>query len=231
MQFSIHPIDILGLVKAHKQTTDGTAYTTGYTLSRALIEETYPSGRVVKNTLDGDGMLQQVQSRKASDTFRNYANAFTYTAAGAVAAMRLGNGKWESTQFNSRLQPTQIGLGASAASQNLLKLNYDYGTTDNNGNVKSQTITVPTVGQNPGFTAVQNYSYDSLNRLKSAVENISATQTWRQTFTFDRYGNRNFDTANTTTIPPGCPTAVCNPAVDPATNKLVGYQFDSGTIG
>jgi hypothetical protein len=102
-----------------------------------------------------------------------YASTFTSTDAGAVTSMRLGNGLWESTQFNSRLQPVQIGLGTSVASQNLLKLNYDYGTNDNNGNVLSQTITVPSVGTNQGFTAVQNYSYDSLNRLKSAVENIT----------------------------------------------------------
>ncbi|MCV4821017.1 hypothetical protein OFM15_33575, partial [Escherichia coli] len=68
--------------------------------------------------------------------------------------MQFRNGRWETTQFNSRLQPVQIGLGTSVASQNLLKLNYDYGTTQNNGNVLSQTITVPTVGANNGFTAV-----------------------------------------------------------------------------
>ncbi|WP_212577890.1 hypothetical protein, partial [Vibrio parahaemolyticus] len=126
-----------------------------------------------------------------------YAKHFTYAASGAVTSMRLGNGLWESTQFNSRLQPVQIGLGTSVASQNLLKLNYDYGTTANNGNVLSQTITVPTVGANNGFTAVQSYSYDSLNRLKSAVENVtphggSASQSWKHTFTFDRHGNRRF---------------------------------------
>jgi len=115
-----------------------------------------------------------VQSKKTANSgFFNYAKHFTYTASGAVTSMRLGNGLWESTQFNARLQPVQIGLGTSVASQNLLKLNYDYGTNDNNGNVLSQTITVPAVGQIPGFTAVQNYSYDSLNRLKSAVENIT----------------------------------------------------------
>lgn len=231
--------DILGRVTRSKQTTDGVEYGGGtdptkwmtyvYNLSGALIEQQYPSGRVVRNTLDTDGSLQQVQSRRANDTFRNYANGFTYTAAGAVTALRLGNGKWETTQFNSRLQPTQIGLGTSATNQGLLKLNYDYGTTDNNGNVKSQTITVPTVGANQGFTAVQAYSYDSLNRLKSATENINGNQTpnWKQTFTFDRYGNRRFDEANTTTIPSGCSTAVCNPQIDPSTNKLIGYVFDT----
>jgi len=226
--------DILGRVTAHRQTTDGTAYTTGYNynLSGALIEETYPSGRVVKNTLDTDGDLQQVQSRKANDTFRNYANAFTYTAAGAVSSVRLGNGRWENTVFNSRLQPTQIGLGSSASSQNLLKLNYSYNTSgnaDNNGNILSQTITVPAVGATQGFTATQTYTYDSLNRLSSATETVSNNQTWKQTFTFDRFGNRNFDETNTTTLPKQCNgnTEVCaterkklNPSVNSATNRL-----------
>jgi RHS repeat-associated protein len=230
--------DILGRVTAHKQTTDGGqagGYTTGYmyNLSGALIEETYPSGRVVKNTLDNDGELQQVQSSKSQVSgLKNYANAFTYNAAGAVSSIRLGNGKWENTQFNSRLQPTQIGLGASASSQNLLKLNYTYntnGNADNNGNILSQTITAPTIGANQGFTATQTYTYDSLNRIKDAVEVIGTTETWRQTFLYDRFGNRNFDTTanRTTTIPAGCSTAVCNPSIDPTTNKLIGYQFDN----
>ncbi|MGB7069312.1 MAG: RHS repeat-associated core domain-containing protein [Pyrinomonadaceae bacterium] len=111
--------------------------------------------------------------------------------------------------------------------QNLLKLNYGYGTlTQNNGSVMSQTITVPTAGVNPGFTATQTYGYDSLNRIKQATETIGTAQTWKQTFTFDRYGNRRFDTANTTTLAPGCAETVCNPQIDPATNKLIGYQFD-----
>ncbi len=47
-------------------TTAGTAYTTGYTynLSGGLVEETYPSGRVVKNVLDSSGDLTIVQSKK-----------------------------------------------------------------------------------------------------------------------------------------------------------------------
>lgn len=57
--------------------------------------------------------------------------------------MRLGNGRFESTQFNSRLQPTQIALGTSATNTSLLNLDYDCGTPDNDGNVKSQNITVP----------------------------------------------------------------------------------------
>ncbi len=224
--------DILGRVTSSQQMTDNVTYNPQsyvYNLSGALIEEVYPSGRVVRNTLDQNGDLAQVQSRKANDTFKNYANAFTYTSAGAVSSLRLANGKFENTTFNSRLQPIQIGLGSSATNQNLLKLNFDYGLADNDGNVKSQTITVPTVGVNQGFVATQNYSYDSLNRLKSAVETIPNQTGWKQTFIYDRYGNRTFDTANgsTTTLLSGCPVNVCNPSANVANNKLVGANYDN----
>lgn len=223
--------DILGRVLSHKQTTDGSGYTTGYVynLSGALIEETYPSSRVVKNVLDNDGDLSIVQSRRtANHGFFNYAKSFIYNSAGAVVSMQLGNGRWESMQFNSRMQPTQIALGTVQNGSDKLKLDYNYGNTNNSGNILSQTVTVPTVGTNEGFTAVQNFTYDSLNRVKDAQETISGIETWKQTFNYDRYGNRTFDTAsnNTTTLLAGCPTNVCNPAANQANNRLIGHQFD-----
>ena len=222
-----------------KQTTDGVVYgddtnpmTYTYNLSGTLIEEKYPSGRVVKNTLDNNGDLAEVQSKKnAADFFRPYAGSFVYTAAGAVSSLRLGNGKFENTQFNSRLQPIQIGLGSSASTQNLLKLNFDYGAADNNDNVKSQTITVPTVGASQGFVATQNYTYDSLNRIKQATETIPNQTGWQQTFVYDRYGNRRFDTTldATTTLDPNCQITVCNPDIGTDRNRLSsaqGYSYD-----
>jgi RHS repeat-associated protein len=229
--------DILSRVTRSKQTVDGVIYgddihpmTYTYNLSGALIEQVYPSGRITTNTLDVDGDLAQVQSKKnASDYFRTYANDFVYAAAGAVLSLKLGNGRFENTQYNSRLQPVQIGLGASASTQNLLKLNFDYGAGDNNGNVKSQTITVPTAGANQGFVATQSYTYDSLNRIKQATEIIASQIDWQQTFRYDRFGNKRFDTANnaTTTLIPNCQVAVCNPEIDVSNNRLIGYSFDA----
>jgi RHS repeat-associated protein len=235
--------DILGRVTAAKQTTDGgdsAGYTTGYTykLNGALDEETYPSGRVVKNVLDNTGDLSIVQSKKDGNSgFWHYADSFTYNAAGAVTSMQLGNGRWESTAFNSRLQPTQIALGSTNAATDLLKLNYTYNTTgnaDNNGNVLSQTITVPTVGSNNGFVAVQSYSYDPLNRLKDAVENVtptggSSSQSWKQEFSFDRYGNRSFVTGTGHTDTLGSCTTMCNPTFDATNNRITssGFSYDS----
>ncbi|MCW5961544.1 MAG: hypothetical protein KIS76_15380 [Pyrinomonadaceae bacterium] len=244
-------LDILGRVKAHKQTTDGQSYTTGYVynFSGAMVEQVYPSGRVVKNVLDNDGQLSTVQSKKnANFGFWNYADSFTYTAAGAVSSMQLGNGKWESTQFNSRLQPTQIALGTVQNSTDKLKLNFTYNTpglADNNGNVLSQTITVPTEVRNNitynGFTANQAYIYDSLNRIEQATETVSGQtgNNWQQTFDYDRYGNRTFDELNTTTLPKNCVNGnqqaiVCanmvaqvNPSANTGNNRLNGYSFDN----
>ena len=100
---------------------------------------------------------------------------------------------------------------------------------DNNGSMKTQTITVPTVGGDTGFTATQSYAYDSLNRLQSAAETVSGSQTWKQTFTFDRYGNRRFDAANTTTLG-SCATAVCNPTIATSNNRFStgqGYGYNA----
>jgi RHS repeat-associated protein len=226
--------DALGRVTQSQQSVDGTAYnpmTYVYNLSGELVEQTYPSGRVVRNVFDNGGELAAVKSRKNQNAgFWNYARHFTYSPTGAISSMQLGNGRWESTQFNSRLQPVQIALGSTETATDKLKLIFDYGTTQNNGNVISQTIVVPTeVRGNQtygGFTATQTYTYDSLNRLKSAEETIPGRAGWKQTFQYDRYGNRNFDQTNTT-MPDfggGALPKVFNPEVLTSNNRFKADQ-------
>jgi RHS repeat-associated protein len=239
-QFTAFDID--GNVLSHKQTVDGRDYTTSYTygISGALLSETYPSGRVVKRTYESDGALQQVLSKKdANHGVFKYAGQFTYAPSGRVVSMQLGNHAWQSVQLNARLQPTQIAAGTVPNGVDLWKMNYEFGelqtngsvdTTKNNSNVGKQTVTVPTIGSVNGFTAVQAFTYDNLKRLKSATETIGS-QTWKQTFNYDQHGNRTFDANNTTTIPSGCSTALCNPTIDPANNRFSsgqGYTFDDG---
>ena len=58
---------------------------------------------------------------------------------------------------------------------------------------------------------------------------IGASQAWKQTFNYDRYGNRNFDSANTTTIS-SCPVNQCNPTINTSNNRFnsgQGYSYDS----
>jgi YD repeat-containing protein len=223
--------DKMGRVLESRQTTDGEHYDLQYTYNLAgmLVEQTYPSGRKVKNVIDNNGYLNIVQSRKNENFgYFNYAKNFTYNAAGVVTSMQLGNGRWQSNKFNSRMQMTQAALGTTPQATNLLKLDFDYGTDQNSGNLVSQTITVPTVGTEQGFTATQNYAYDSLNRLKSAAETISSNQTWKQTFVFDRYGNRNFDEVETTTLPKSCMDG-SNPVMCTADRKLFNPSISFST--
>lgn len=206
-----------------------------YNLAGAVIEETYPSGRIVKYVLDNDGQLSMVQSRKkGTASFSNYAANFTYNSAGAVTKMQLGNGHWETAVYNERLQITQIGLGTTDSVQDLLKLEYSYGSVaQNNGSLREQKITVPTRGtSSPGFSAVQTYNYDNLNRLQSVDEKPSdynqtqctanPSQCWKQTFLYDRYGNREFNTAPGATTPlnPILPEKVTNPQINTSDNRF-----------
>lgn len=226
--YSYSGYDAAGRLLGSSQTTDGQTYqmSYGYNLAGSMTSQAYPSGRVVTTTLDNAGRLSQVNGQKSGEPNKTYASSPTYSAHGAITEIKLGNNLWEHTSFNTRLQPLEIGLGTQQAGVDRLKLNYTYGSTDNNGNVQSQTISIP-----GGPTLQQSYSYDQLNRLQSATEMNGTTQSWKQTFIYDRYGNRTFDAANTT-----LPSPLQNPGINNAndnrinTNQGYGYDFAGNLI-
>jgi hypothetical protein len=114
----------------------------------------------------------------------------------------LGNTLTEYAQFNNRLQPVELGLGASGS---FWKLNNCYaasgtacsavpGTAGNNGNILKQVLTVPGMPQLPTV-----YGYDGVNRLSVAAEKpvleTSATCSvqadgWCQAYGYDGFGNK-----------------------------------------
>ena len=227
---SYQSYDKLGRVTSSYQQTDSQNYGFGYgyNLASEMTSETYPSGRQVITEYDTAGRIAGVKKDAttyyAGATASDATNRIQYAPQGAVSVMKLGNGKWEHTNFNNRLQPTQIGLGTSSTDSSVLKLDYGYGATANNGNVVSQTITAPSL------TLTQCYSYDSLNRLSTADEHSGTTcagaQQWKQAFTYDRFGNRNFDVVNTTANVLGP-----NPTISQSTNRIgagQNYGYDNG---
>lgn len=164
--------DVFGRLLTHQQITDGNTYQTGYqyNLSGALIQETYPSGRTVSYNLDQDGDLESVKGQKPNSSAKLYLDRIKYNSDGAMEKMRLGNGRWETAAYNSRGQTTRIGLGYSDTDQSLLKLDYDYGTNlQNNGSLRQQKINYNRLSNQ----ITQNYTYDDLNRLKSAAETVT----------------------------------------------------------
>ena len=185
--------DALGRITASRQIiedplqpgTDRT-YAFLYTYNRdgSLKQQTNPSGRVLIFTYDNAGRISNAAGQLGANPVTNYASSFGYTPHGAVKELKFNNNLWEHSNFNNRLQPTQIGLGMTQGGTNKLKLNFTYGTTNNNGNVLTQTITPP------GITALtQTYTYDPLNRIATAGESNGAT-TWSRTYGYDPYGNR-----------------------------------------
>ena len=196
-----------------------------YNFAGALIEEEYPSGRVVKNAFESDGDLLNVTSKKmGSQIFTPYASNFSYTASGGISQMRLGNGKWETAKFNSRLQVTELALGASASDAGVWKVNYDYGELDtsgivdatkNTGNIAKQTLSYAGLAH----PFVQAYRFDSLYRLKEAKETANGPQNWIQSLDYDRYGNRIAFSQNIGgTITNG------TPSIDPLKNRFNAGQ-------
>src|SRR6266446_1285620 len=162
----------------------------GYNLAGGQTSMTYPSGRVVTSEYDGAGRLAGVRDQSsgvyyAGATSTDTTNRVQYAAHGAVSVMKLGNGLWEHTSFNNRLQPTQIGLGTSSADSSTMGLSYNYGTTNNNGNVQSVSYS------GGGLSYTQSFGYDALNRLTTSNENSGSS--WSQTNGYDQYGNRWID--------------------------------------
>jgi hypothetical protein len=104
-----------GFILASKQTTAATDYTFGYSYwaGGALRTLTYPSQRQVTYSLDTAGRINQVQNLTGGGA-PSYASGIQYAPHGAVQQMTLGNQLVEQTQFNVRLQPCAIRVGATA---------------------------------------------------------------------------------------------------------------------
>ncbi len=204
-----------------------------YNFAGALIEEEYPSGAVVKNEFEADGDLSRIYGKANPNAIeRTYANGFSYTPDGRIQRLRLGNGRWESAKFNERLQVTEMALGASDGDGSLWKLKYEYGefengdvnTAKNTGNIARQTISFNGL-PNP---LVQTFKYDSLYRLKEAREtdgtSTNAPQVWKETFDYDRFGNRTGREKITGESTSLSINQINTPTIDPNTNRFADTQ-------
>lgn len=212
--------DAIGRTIQSAQVTDGQTYemSYGYNLTGIMTRQTYPSGRTVTSTYDAAGRLSSIGGYKSGEAYKQYLTQLSYAPDGSPKSMRLGNGLWEHNSLNKRWQATEIGVGTSSTDSSTLRLAYDYGTSNNNGNVRSQVITVP--GLSP---LTQSYTYDHLNRLTMAEENNGTS--WRQSFSYDQYGNRSFVAGQTTSTLLGP-----NPTFNPSNNRIAanqGYSYDA----
>ncbi len=105
-----------------------------------------------------------------------YASSMQYAPQGALKSMSRGDTLSESWSYNSRLQPSSIGVGSAFG----LNLYYCAGKaascSNNNGNLVTATPATPGVDQVAG--------YDKANRLSSFVEGSNS-----QNYQYDPPGN------------------------------------------
>lgn len=185
--------DAMGRVITQKQVTGSNTYSLSYAYNHGglLTSQTYPSGRTLTHAYDEGGRISSL-----SDGTTTFANSFSYAPHGGLTAETWGNSAVHTQAFNRRLQPSQMKLTLSGTVQQ--QYDYSYGkfnttsgavdTGKNNGEIGKINSTIGTTAQwNQGFT------YDELRRLTNVTERQGSgmsTQTYTQSYSYDRYGNR-----------------------------------------
>jgi len=156
----------------------------------------------------------------------SYALNASCAPQGALAALQNGASLVSTFYYNNRLQPCRISVrsaGVSPASctdstndGNVLDFTYGFAAgIANNGNVAS-------IANNRDPNRTQNFSYDELNRLKTAQTNVSSGADCCLQFGYDIWAN--LTSASTTKCSPPNLGLTVN-----ALNRIAdaGYTYDA----
>ncbi len=229
---SITSCDGLGRVLGSTQYVAGSGggsfnFNYTYWLNDAIKTMQYPSGKLVNYDMDNAGRPVKVYT--TAGTFADLTQASTppYRADGRLTRMKLGNGLWETRNYQAPGVSTVISLGTAEGSADRLELRYNYSGTTDNGNLLSHVI-------RQGTTAwSQTYDYDALNRLTCATEAIgtnpaascSVQNSWRQTYGYDGFGNR-WVTSTTGFSLADIHEFSTQQFIDKSTNRINGLSYD-----
>ncbi|MEZ5306288.1 MAG: RHS repeat-associated core domain-containing protein [Pyrinomonadaceae bacterium] len=216
--------DSRGKVLEYEQQVGGQVFRSfyEYDLSGRLSAETYPTGRRIAYSLDSEGELTSVTSTKrGSSTPMDYLSEISRDSAGNITSRKLGNGVFESFEYNDRMQISEINAGASRDSKNLLAIAIGYGDA-NNGSIRETTLSLDGM-ESP---LKQTYGYDRVGRLETIKETKNGAQIWSEAYQYDRFGNRSFDPSNTSTI--SSFDSNTNPRISTETNRILEDQNADG---
>jgi RHS repeat-associated protein len=216
--------DQLGRVTGYAQVTAGVTYPMSYSYNLAgqMLTEKYPSGRMVTDQYDTAGRVSNVGSGAT-----NYRGTFAYAPFGGIMSVALGNKLTESTSYNSRLQPMEIKLGPSGSLFDLL-FTYQNSSIADNGNVLEEKLTVAsTIQGQPNNVWDQNYTYDGVNRISTAMETFNLAGSWSRAFGYDNAGNMWVSSGNGVGISPATPQGQRAYSQLTLTNRLADATYDS----
>jgi hypothetical protein len=173
--------DPVGRVQTSTQTT-GASYTFTYLYNKlgGLKQEQYPSQssqRQIANVFDAAGRITTVTGTVGGNV-TTYATGVVYDPTGPMVTLPLNNGVTETWTLGTyQKQPTAL-VAAKNGTPKLLSLGWSYGPdASNNGNVMGATI---------GSTYHQSFTYDPINRLKTASE--TGGSGWQQTYVYECAG-------------------------------------------
>jgi RHS repeat-associated protein len=234
--------DSMGRVTSASQTIGGRTFSMAYAYDYAgqVKSMTYPSGHVVNYAFDVAGRINNFTGNLGDGVTRTYSTAVSYSEFGGIKEEQFGTATplYHKQRYNLRGQLWDMRLSTVSAATDAANgdrgaiVNYytsDYvqdSGTKNNGSLWRQEAYIP------GSSYFQDtFDYDYLNRLKFISEKLNGTgsDSFKQAHTYDRWGNRTIDQANTTSNIPHP-----NFTVDTGTNRLnapSGYTFGYDTSG
>jgi RHS repeat-associated protein len=238
--------DSLGRVKSGTVTIGGQAYTLSYNYDLAghIKKITYPSGHEVNYGFDIAGRMNSFTGNLGDNLFRTYSTGISYNEFGGMQEEQFGTVTplYHKQRYNVRGQlwdmrlstlsfSSDPGNGDRGAIVNYYSNNFVQGgsNTTNNGSLLRQENYIP------GSSYFQdNFNYDSLNRLQSISEKLNGTGTdsFKQAFSYDRWGNRTIDQSNTSPSLPLSMRSIFSAST--ATNRLnapAGYSFGYDAAG
>ncbi len=162
------------------------------------------TGKTYINVYDS---MQRLQRMYEQISGVDWVSNVQYGAGGEMTQMTYG-GSTETRQYNVRGQLTRLTWAGSPG----VDLEYRYSATQNNGRITQM--------KDWATGEEVNYTYDSLNRLITAV---TTGPEWGLSFTYDGFGNKTQQTVTKGTGPQHSLT------INPANNRITtaGFSYDS----
>ena len=224
--------DQMGRVRQHRQSIGAQNYNLeyNYNLAGQMTSEKYPSGKLVSMNYDNGGRLSGI-----NDQGRTYLSGLQFGLnGGAVSAMTLGNGVQESFDYNDNLQMNKMSWAKDGTV--IQRYDYTFGEMNSQNQLKNNGKLAQIDSYNGGSVSTptkqftQKFGYDAVGRLKTETETRGDNnqQSYKQTFDYDRFGNRYLKAAdNQTSQNPLLPTPIEANNIDKTSNRLA---TNTGTV-
>jgi RHS repeat-associated protein len=171
--------DTIGRLKMETKQINNITYRTEYSydpINGNLLTVTYPSGRVLTYTYNGQNKVKSVTDTYLGETRPLVISDISYWPFGDINTLTYGNTLQRTVAHDNRYRINSITTGS------LQNLTYDHYSNEN----------IHYIIDNLNPSKTKDYTYDSLNRLK-----IAAGQWGAITYDYDDVGNRTYETTDT----------------------------------